>query len=107
MKKIVPLAMLFAYGLVAGNLSYQYISLSYIQMIKAVTPVPLLLLTFITGREKPSVAQLFIVVVVSFGVLLSSIGELRFSLIGFLLMVMQCDNIVTTLICFSGFSCMY
>lgn len=84
-KKIVPLAVLFAYGLVAGNLAYQFISLSYIQMIKAVTPVPLLLLSFATGREKPSVVQLFIVMVVSFGVLLSSIGELRFSLLGFLL----------------------
>ncbi len=86
-RKILPVSFLFAYGLVAGNVAYSYISLSYIQMVKAITPVPLLLLSFAFGREKPSVAQLLIVVVVSAGVMMSSIGELKFSWIGFLIQV--------------------
>jgi hypothetical protein len=44
-------------------------------------------MAFAFGREKPSVAQLLIVMVVSFGVVLSSIGELKFSWIGFTLQV--------------------
>jgi drug/metabolite transporter (DMT)-like permease len=86
-RKFMPVAFLTAYGLVAGNLAYSYISLSYIQMVKAITPVPLLLMAFAFGREKPSVAQLLIVMVVSFGVVLSSLGELKFSWIGFTLQV--------------------
>lgn len=86
-RKVVPVAVLFSYGLVAGNVAYSYISLSYIQMVKAITPVPLLLLTFLLGREKPSIAQLLIVAMVSAGVILSSLGELKFSWIGFTLQV--------------------
>ncbi len=92
-RKIIPVSFLFAYGLVAGNIAYQYISLSYIQMVKAITPVPLLLLSFAFGREKPSLAQLLIVVVVSSGVMLSSIGELKFSWIGFGIQVLRKSTI--------------
>ena len=73
----------FASGLVLGNMAYKYISLAYIQMIKAFTPVPLLMLSFAAGREKPSFVQLAIVLVVSAGVTLSSFGELQFSSVGF------------------------
>eukprot|EP00600_Ochromonadales_sp_CCMP1393_P004573 CAMPEP_0174969650 /NCGR_PEP_ID=MMETSP0004_2-20121128/8896_1 /TAXON_ID=420556 /ORGANISM="Ochromonas sp., Strain CCMP1393" /LENGTH=421 /DNA_ID=CAMNT_0016219195 /DNA_START=1 /DNA_END=1266 /DNA_ORIENTATION=- len=85
--KIVPTAFFFAGGLVLGNKAYQYISLGYIQMIKAFTPVPLLLMSFMIGRESVSIVQLGIVLVVSSGVLLSSVGELNFSLIGFVIQI--------------------
>ena len=81
--RIIPMSCCFALGLVLGNMAYRYISLAYIQMIKAFTPVPLLLLNFAVGREKPSSVQMGIVLVVSFGVILSSYGELNFSMIGF------------------------
>lgn len=81
--KILPMAVFFAYGLVAGNMAYTYISLAYIQMIKAFTPVPLVLLSFMSGLEKPSLIVFGIVLIVSAGVTLSSVGELRFSAIGF------------------------
>lgn len=74
----------FAMGLVLGNMAYRYISLAYIQMIKASNPVPLLLLNFAAGREKPSILQLGIVLVVSSGVIMSSLGELNFSWVGFI-----------------------
>lgn len=56
-------------------------------MVKAVTPVPLLLLNFLAGKEKPSWMQFSIVIVVSVGVVMASVGELNFSLVGFIIQV--------------------
>ena len=86
-RKIVPMTLFFAYGLVSGNSAYKYLSVSYIQMIKSFTPVPCLLLAFAVGKEKPSLIQLIIVLIVCLGVTMSSVGELRFSLFGFILQV--------------------
>ena len=83
--RILPMSVFFASGLVLGNMAYRYISLSYIQMIKAFTPVPLLLLNFAVGKEKPSILQMCIVLVISFGVILSSLGEMNFSWTGFII----------------------
>lgn len=58
-------------------------------MVKAVTPVPLLLLNFMAGREKPSLLQLCIVLLVSLGVAMASVGELNFSTIGFAIQVIR------------------
>lgn len=93
LKKLLPVSFLFAYGLVIGNMAYAYISLSFIQMIKSVAPVPMLLLSFALGREKPTWLQFTIVVVVSGGVMMSSVGEMRFSMLGFIMQV--CCNIST------------
>ena len=89
-KKLLPVSLLFAYGLVAGNIAYTYISLSFIQMIKSVAPVPMLLLSFALVREKPTWLQFIIVVIVSGGVIMSSVGELQFSLVGFTIQVLCC-----------------
>ena len=86
-RRRVPMALCFATSLVLGNMAYKYISLAYIQMVKAFTPVPVLILSFLVGREKPSIVQFFIVIVVSAGVTLSSIGELEFSTVGFLIQI--------------------
>lgn len=83
--RIVPMASFNAIGLVLGNSAYKWISLSYIQMIKACTPIPLLILSIIVGSEKRSLALFVIVCTVSFGIILSSVGELHFSLIGFII----------------------
>jgi len=68
-------------------MAYSYISLAYIQMVKAFTPVPLLLLSFVAGLEKPSIIVFCIVVVVSAGVTMSSVGELKFSAVGFFIQI--------------------
>ena len=86
-RRILPMAFCFAASLVLGNMAYKYISLAYIQMVKAFTPVPLLILSFVVGREKASLVQFCIVLVVSAGVTLSSIGEMEFSSVGFCIQV--------------------
>ena len=54
-------------------------------MLKAFTPVSVLLLSFLGGLESPSVLQLLIVLMICLGVTLSAVGELRFNLLGFIL----------------------
>lgn len=86
-RKILPIAFFFAFGLAAGNSAYKYLSVAYIQMLKSFTPVPMLLGAFISGREKLSMIQLSLVLMISFGVCLASAGELQFSLVGFILQI--------------------
>lgn len=83
--KVVPLSLFFAMGLVFGNTAYKYLSVAYIQMVKSGTPVMMLLMAFMIGRERVSVLQLAIVALISVGVAVASAGELHFSLVGFLL----------------------
>lgn len=52
-------------------------------MLKAFTPVAVLILSFFAGLEKPSKVQLLIVSFISIGAGLATFGELRFSSIGF------------------------
>lgn len=80
--KLVPVSMLFSYGLVATNLAYMYLSLSSIQVIKSTKPVVVLLLAYMCGREEPSVLMTGIIAVICSGVIVSSLGELQFSAIG-------------------------
>ena len=86
-QKIIPIAMFFAASLSAGNKAYIFLSVSYIQMLKAFTPVCVLTFSFFAGLEKPSLLQILIVLFISTGVTLTSVGELKFNLIGFILQV--------------------
>lgn len=85
--KLLPYAFCSFMSLVLSNKVYQYLSLGYIQMLKAITPVPLLMLFFLSGKEKLSLMQFIIVVVICSGVMMTSIGELHFSAVGFSLQI--------------------
>lgn len=52
-------------------------------MLKAFTPVSVLIFSYITGLEKTSMYELYIVTVICIGVAMTSYGEIQFSLIGF------------------------
>jgi drug/metabolite transporter (DMT)-like permease len=86
LQKIVPLSVFFALALVCGNIAYKYLSVAFIQVLKSFTPVPLLLANFLMGREHPSLLQLLIVVLISLGVAIATVGELNFSWTGFVRM---------------------
>jgi drug/metabolite transporter (DMT)-like permease len=87
LSKVVPISICFASSLTFGNKAYIYLSVSFIQMLKAFTPVAVLLLSFLGGLETPSLLQLAIVLFICLGVTLSTVGELRFSMLGFLVQV--------------------
>lgn len=59
-----------------------YLSLSNIQMLKSMKPVGVLSLSFLCGREEPSLLLSGIIAVICSGVVISSLGELQFSAIG-------------------------
>lgn len=53
-------------------------------MLKAFTPVAVLLFSFIVGLEKSSCMEFYIVVIICVGVAMTSVGELNFSMLGFI-----------------------
>lgn len=52
-------------------------------MLKAFTPVAVLIFSFFAGLEKTSWAELYIVLVICVGVAMTSVGEVYFSYVGF------------------------
>lgn len=89
--KILPVSLCFAISLVLSNKAYIYLAVSYIQMVKAFTPVAVLLCSFLLGLENPSMLELNLVLIISLGVSLTSVGESAFSMTGF---IYQCLAIV-------------
>jgi drug/metabolite transporter (DMT)-like permease len=83
LKQILPVTLFFATSLVMSNKAYIYLSVSYIQMLKAFTPVAVLIFSFFSGLEKTSMMELYIVTVICVGVALTSVGESFFSWVGF------------------------
>ena len=81
---IVPIGVFFSLSLICGNLAYLYLSVTFIQILKAATPVAVLLCTWAFGLAPPSLRTFGNVSVIVLGVIISSFGELHFNLIGFL-----------------------
>lgn len=82
-KQLLPVSIFFSVSLVLSNKAYIYLSVSYIQMLKAFTPVAVLIFSYFSGLEKPSFVEFYVVAIICVGVAMTSIGELYFSVIGF------------------------
>lgn len=83
-KLIVPVALLFSVSLVLSNLTYIYLSVSYIQMLKAFTPIVVLVISYLSGLSKSSSTEAAIVLLICTGVTMTSVGEIAFSWTGFI-----------------------
>lgn len=83
----LPVGMFFAASLAFSNMAYLYISVAYIQMIKASTPVVVLLLSFCFGVEKPSLRLAAYIVLISTGVTISCFAQLEPSIAGTLIQI--------------------
>ncbi|KAI0287546.1 TPT-domain-containing protein [Russula brevipes] len=83
-RSILPIGLLFSASLILSNTAYLYLSVAYIQMLKAFTPVAILLISWTFRIQEPNRKLAIIVFMISSGVALASHGELRFNLIGFL-----------------------
>lgn len=83
-QSILPIGLLFSGSLILSNTAYLYLSVSYIQMLKAFTPVAILLISWAFRIQEPNKKLAVIVCMISCGVALASHGELRFNLVGFL-----------------------
>jgi len=69
-------------SLICGNVSYLYLSVAFIQMLKATTPVAVLFSTWTLGLAAPNMRVLLNVSVIVVGVIIASIGEIKFVAIG-------------------------
>ncbi|KAK1835852.1 putative solute carrier family 35 member C2 [Podospora conica] len=87
LRAIVPIGLLYSASLVCSNMVYLYLSVAFIQMLKSAAPVAVLLTAWAWGVEKPSMKRFANVSVIVAGVALASLGEINFSMVGFLFQV--------------------
>ncbi|KAJ6301589.1 hypothetical protein OIU77_015821 [Salix suchowensis] len=79
---VIPIGATFAMTLWLGNTAYLYISVAFAQMLKAIMPVAVFVLGVAAGLEMMNCRMLFIMSVISFGVLVASYGEININWIG-------------------------
>lgn len=84
LKAIMPIGLLFSASLVLCNYAYLYLSVAFIQMIKATTPVVVLLIGWWFQTERPNRLLLVNVLIIVTGVVVACYGEIEFVLIGFI-----------------------
>jgi len=73
--------------IVLGMTSYLYLTVSFVQMLKASTPVMIVIFLRLFKIEDPSVKILMSVLIISTGVIMSGYGEINFSIVGVLTMI--------------------
>ena len=71
-------------SLIFSNQAYLYLSVSFIQMLKAMGPVATYLATTLFGLTEWRLTHLLTICGISFGVVISSMGEIQFSWLGFM-----------------------
>ncbi|KAJ5101921.1 hypothetical protein NUU61_004143 [Penicillium alfredii] len=86
-RAIVPIGIMFSLSLICGNLAYLYLSVSFIQMLKATNAVATLLATWAFGIAPANFRTLGNVTLIVVGVVIASFGEIKFDMSGFLIQV--------------------
>lgn len=89
LRAIVPIGALFAGTLWLGNAAYIFLSVSFIQMLKALMPVAVFLVGCTLGTEHYSGPTLLNMLIVSGGVAIASLGELNFVTVGVVLQLLS------------------
>ncbi|XP_065866199.1 probable sugar phosphate/phosphate translocator At1g48230 [Euphorbia lathyris] len=84
---VVPISAFFAASLWFGNTAYLFISVAFIQMLKALMPVATFFMAVLCGTDKARCDVFANMVLVSVGVVISSYGEIHFNVIGTLYQV--------------------
>ncbi|KAM3455172.1 hypothetical protein MY3296_002541 [Beauveria thailandica] len=85
LRAVVPIGVFFSASLILSNIAYLYLSVSFIQMLKATTPMAVLLSGWALGVSQPTLKQAANVSIIVLGVIIASIGEIDFVLAGFLI----------------------
>ncbi|KAJ5918834.1 sugar phosphate/phosphate translocator [Penicillium verhagenii] len=84
LRAIVPIGLMFSLSLICGNMTYLYLSVAFIQMLKATTPVAVLIATWGMGMAPVNYKTLMNVSIIVVGVVIASFGEIKFVMVGFL-----------------------
>eukprot|EP01026_Neomeris_dumetosa_P022778 TRINITY_DN1962_c0_g1_i6.p1 TRINITY_DN1962_c0_g1~~TRINITY_DN1962_c0_g1_i6.p1 ORF type:complete len:388 (-),score=39.75 TRINITY_DN1962_c0_g1_i6:574-1653(-) len=85
---LVPVGFFSSSTLFFGNWVYLFLSVSFIQMLKAFCPIIVMCLAFVARLETPSQRLIGSVCVIVSGTLLSSLGEANFNIPGIIVMFM-------------------
>ncbi|KAG5951753.1 hypothetical protein E4U53_002343 [Claviceps sorghi] len=83
-RTILPIGIFYSGSLVCSNVVYLYLSVPFIQMLKAAAPVAVLFTSWAWQVAEPSLSSFLNVMWIVAGVALASVGEIHFSLVGFL-----------------------
>lgn len=87
--RVMPTGFFMAVTFTTGNMGYLYLTVAFVQMLKAFCPVITMLLLFAAKLEKCTVPLVFAVVLMSTGVTLASYGELHMSVFGMTAMLIS------------------
>lgn len=87
LRNIFPVGFCLALTLAFGNAVYLYLSVSFIQMLKAFTPVIVLVSLYVSGIETPRKEITVCVVLIALGTALNCAGSKDYSIYGVLLML--------------------
>lgn len=82
---IVPIGACYSVTLWLGNATYLYLSVSFIQMLKALMPVAVFTMGCLMGTEKFESSKLANMGLITLGVAIASYGELNFNGLGVML----------------------
>ena len=85
--RIMPVGFFMAVTLWTGNEVYLYLTVAFIQMLKAFTPVITMLCLFIARLEDPTQQMILSVVLTASGTALAAYGEVNLSWVGILFML--------------------
>ena len=83
---ILPIGAFAAISLALGNYTYLYLSVSFIQMLKAAVPCVTMIVLVATALEKPHRMTVLGVLILTFGTALAAYGEIAFQWIGVIMM---------------------
>lgn len=83
----LPVAVCQSISLVCGNTAIMYLSLAFCQMIKALTPASVYASGCLCGTQQWSLPVVKCLGVISFGMMVTSLGEMNFHLLGFVMQV--------------------
>ncbi|PYI18203.1 TPT-domain-containing protein [Aspergillus violaceofuscus CBS 115571] len=78
LRQIVPIGLLYSGSLVTSNLTYLYLNVSFIQMLKAGGPIITLLTSWGWRVARPSLESFINILVIAFSVGLAVAGEVQF-----------------------------
>jgi len=87
--KFVPIGAAFALSIVCGNAAYQYLSVSFLQIMKQCNIVTIYTLSVLCGLEALRRCSVILLFGTLCGTMLAIHGELHFKLVGFLLQVVS------------------
>ena len=86
-RHVLPIGGFAALSLALGNYTYLYLSVSFIQMLKAIVPFITMCVMVGCGLEKPRPDTIAGVIVLTLGTALAAYGEIAFQWVGVAMMI--------------------